>query len=241
MHSRNRCVEPEVLDGLAAADPRAQRARRDLQRVHWVMRSAAILAGAVSRLELTAAPRRIIELGAGDGTLLLNLARRLRPRWAPVELTLLDRMDLVSGETRAAYAELGWRVLIERADVLDWAATVPARQYDLCVANLFLHHFTAAPLERLLQAAGRASDGFIACEPRRDVLARAGSRLIFALGVNAVTREDAVKSVAAGFTDHEITDAWRTANDAWRTEEFPARPFTHCFVAARASSRSPPA
>lgn len=233
MSGRNRCVEPEVLDGLAAEDPRAQRARRDLQRVHWVMRSAAILARAIAELKLVEQPRRVLELGAGDGTLLLNLARRLRPRWTHVELTLLDRVDLVSAQTRAAYAKLGWRVRVECADALDWAATVPARQYDLCIANLFLHHFPAPPLQQLLRATARASDAFVACEPRRDELARLGSRLIVVLGVNAVTREDAVKSVAAGFTHQDLTEAWSEATDAWRTAEFPAWPFTHCFIAAR--------
>ncbi|MEP6548552.1 MAG: class I SAM-dependent methyltransferase [Gammaproteobacteria bacterium] len=240
MSGKIRHVEPEVLDGLEAEDPRAQRARRDLQRVHWVMRSAAILARAVSELKLAEQPRRILELGAGDGTLLLNMARRLRPCWTQVELTLLDRVDLVSESTLAAYAKLGWRARVERADALDWAASAPARQYDLCVSNLFLHHFTAPALQRLLLATARASDAFVACEPRRDELARLGSRLIAVLGVNAVTREDAVTSVAAGFAHHDLTDAWSVTNDGWRTMEFPAWPFTHCFIAARAASSSPP-
>lgn len=240
MSGRIRHVEPEVLDGLGSEDPRAQRARRDLRRIHWVMRSAAILARAVSELKLAEQPRRVLELGAGDGTLLLNMARRLRPRWTQVELTLLDRVDLVSEQTLAAYGELGWRVRMECADALDWTATAPVRHYDLCVTNLFLHHFAAPSLQRLLRATARATDAFVACEPRRDKLARLGSRLVAVLGVNAVTREDAVKSVAAGFTHHDLTDAWPVANDEWWTTEFPARPFTHCFIAARAGSSTSP-
>ena len=236
MSGRIRVVEPEVLDGLGAGDPRAQRARRDLQRVHWVMRSAAILARAVSELKLAVQPRRVLEVGAGDGTLLLKVARRLRPRWTQVELTLLDRLDLVSEQTLAAYAELGWRVRVDRADALDWATTAPARHYDLCLTNLFLHHFAAPSLQPLLRAVASASDAFVACEPRRSELARLGSRLIAVLGVNAVTREDAVTSVAAGFTGHDLTDAWSMANEGWQTSEFPAWPFTHCFIAARAGA-----
>jgi SAM-dependent MidA family methyltransferase len=49
-------------------------------------------------------PRRILELGAGDGTLLLRLARSFAPAWPEVELTLLDQHDLVSPDTRAAFA-----------------------------------------------------------------------------------------------------------------------------------------
>src|SRR5579859_6446771 len=111
-----RRVEPEELDGLAADDPRGLRSRRDLRRVHVVMRSVSNLQRAVSALQLAAQPRRILELGAGDGTLMLRFARAQRPSWNDVELTLLDRVDLVSEQTRAAYRELGWRVIFLRAD-----------------------------------------------------------------------------------------------------------------------------
>ena len=39
---------------------------------------------------------------------LLRFARMQRPRWNGVELTLLDRVDLVTEETLAGYRELGW-------------------------------------------------------------------------------------------------------------------------------------
>ena len=40
--SQLRIIEPELLDTLVPDDPRAQRARRDLQRVNFVMVQAAI-------------------------------------------------------------------------------------------------------------------------------------------------------------------------------------------------------
>jgi SAM-dependent methyltransferase len=231
-------VEPEELDELAPDDPRARRARRDLRRVHRAMRSVSILGRVVARLRLATQPLRILELGAGDGSLLLRFARAQRPRWSGVELTLLDRVDLLSEDTRAAYRELGWRVGLMRADVLEWAAAAPAVRYDLCCANLFLHHFEAAPLATLLRAVAAATNAFVACEPRRSGVARWGSRLIGLLGANDVTRDDAIKSVAAGFTGRELSAAWGPRDD-WRVEEFPAWPFTHCLAAVRSSARSP--
>ena len=243
-------VEPEELDGLAADDPRGRRSRSDLRRVHIALRSIANLQRAVARLQLAVQPRRILELGAGDGTLLLRFARVQRPRWNGVELTLLDRVDLVSEETLAGYRELGWQVNFLRADALEWAALRrhrsdearsdddrnDERRYDLCFANLFLHHFEPAPLVLLLRAVAAASDAFVACEPRRSNIARVGSRLIGLLGANEVTRQDAVKSVAAGFTDRELSTAWSTRG-GWNLVEFPAPPFSHCLAAARAESQ----
>jgi SAM-dependent methyltransferase len=235
----SRCVVPEALDDLAADDPRGLRSRRDLRRVHRVMRSVAILLDAVATLQLEVPPLRVLELGAGDGTLLLRFARALRPRWNGVQLTLLDRHELVSGRTRDAYRDLGWEVTLLRANALDWAAQRQERRYDLCFANLFLHHFDSAPLAVLLRGVASAADAFVACEPRRNGFARAASRLVALLGANDVTRDDAVKSVAAGFAGLELSSVWghATASD-WRIAEFPAKPFTHCFTAVRAKART---
>jgi hypothetical protein len=233
-----RCVLPELLDELAPDDPRARRSRRDLQRVHYAMATLSILRRALARLELAAPPRRILELGAGDGTLLLRLARALRPRWTDVELTLLDRHDIVALETREAYRQLGWRVTVARAEVLAWAQEPITQRYDLSVATLFLHHFNDAALGVLLPAVAARTNAFIACEPRRDWFARLGSRLVGVIGGNAVTREDAVTSVAAGFANLELTTVWPRAHGAWVVAEFPARPFTHCFLAARVNTRA---
>jgi SAM-dependent methyltransferase len=202
------------------------------------MRSISNLQRAVAALELAAQPRRILELGAGDGTLLLRFARAQRPRWNDVKLTLLDRVDLVSEQTHAGYRELGWQVGFLRTDALEWAASPQTRSYDLCFANLFLHHFEPAPLVFLLRAVAAATDAFVACEPRRSNVARVGSRLIVLLGASEVTRQDAVKSVAAGFADRELSAAWSTPGGDWNLVEFAAPPFSHCLAAARAKSHS---
>jgi len=245
MNANLRKLEPELLDELPPDEPRAIQSRLDLQRVHRVMRSLAILQRLVARLHGKTAPRRILELGAGDGSLLLRFARAQHVDWPEVELTLLDRQSLISTETIEAFRTVGWTVHCLTIDVLAWSREVnkPASavpRYDLCLASLFLHHFDAADLALLLRGVAARSDALIACEPRRDWIAKIGSHLIGLLGVNAVTRGDAVKSVAAGFRGMELTQAWRDANGPssrargnWQLEEFAARPFTHCFVAER--------
>ena len=239
-----RIVADETLDHLAPDDPAAVRSRRDLVRVHRVMATRSILSRGWQDLVSTASsalPLRILEIGAGDGRLLLEVARSLAPRWSHVQLTLLDRQDIVSPATLAGYAELGWSAQVHIADVLTWAAqpddeapasTLP--RWDLITTTLFLHHFEGGELDLLLAAVASRTDRFFACEPKRSWWSLTGSHLVGAIGANAVTREDAVLSVRAGFRDHEITTTWPSTGDTWHTREFDAGLFSHCFSARRA-------
>lgn len=239
----SRIVTAEALDGLAADDPAATRSRRDLRRVHRVMGTRSIVRRAL--LDATAsrrkpAPLRVLELGAGDGNLMLGVARALAPAWPRVELTLLDAQALVDRSTIASFAELGWTAIAKVVDVLDWAAVAepltmdsePAN-WDIIVANLFLHHFEGAQLITLLGAVAARTDRFFACEPRRAWFALAGSHLIGAIGANAVTREDAVLSVRAGFRGKELTTLWPAQSSEWRVQEYSAGLFSHCFRVER--------
>ena len=228
----SRVVLPEILDTLDPSDVRARRARRDLRRVHVVMRTVSILRRALKRVSLAAKPCQILELGGGDGSLLLRLARSIRPRWTNVTLTLLDRHDIVGPQTLKLYDALDWRVKVVQQDVMEWALQSRPEHYDLAIASLFLHHFDDAILAVLLSAVAARCDAFVACEPRRGVMAALGSSMIGVLGTSQVTREDAVTSVAAGFTRRELTALWPDDVGRWSTEEFTALPFTHCFTAA---------
>lgn len=240
-----RVVSAEALDHLAAHDPAAQRSRRDLLRIHSVMGTRAMVCNGWQALvgnRRAGSALRILELGAGDGRLLLGVARALRPAWPHVQLSLLDRQDLVSADALAGYAALGWRVKVEVADVLAWAdearaesavRSPPAPPWDLISTTLFLHHFEGEQLDALLAAIAARSQRFFACEPRRAWLALAGSHLVGAIGANAVTRQDAVLSVQAGFRANEIAARWPGAANDWACREQAAGLFSHCFSARR--------
>jgi hypothetical protein len=168
---------------------------------------------------------------------MLRLAGEL-PSADGTELVLLDRQEVVSAETIDRFRGVGWRVKVACEDVLAWASAAHGEPYDLCIATLFLHHFRDAELALLLQGVAARSRAFIAIEPHRGRFALLGSHLIGALGVNAVTREDAVKSVVAGFADAELTAAWPAPVDSRWIREFRAPPFSQCFLAARHTVRS---
>jgi hypothetical protein len=239
-----RSVAAETLDGLPALDPAAMRSRRDLRRLHRMMGTRTILLKALPDLMAAnrlASPLRLLELGAGDGSLMLGVARSLAKAWPPVELTLLDRQALVDGATLRAYAEVGWTAVPRVVDVLDWAAGNsqpqpiggPATRWDLIVVNLFLHHFEGTRLDAVLQAAATRCDRLFACEPRRSAFALALSHTVGAMGANAVTRQDAVLSVHAGFRDHELAALWPARGPQWQLREYAAGLFSHCFQAQR--------
>lgn len=241
-----RVVTAETLDHLAPDDPAARRSRRDLARVHRAMGTRSVVCRgwrALVSSRRAGTPLRILELGAGDGSLLLRVAQSLAPSWPQVQLTLLDRQDIVAPATLAGYAALGWSARVQIADVLAWAArpddATPqplSARWDLITTALFLHHFEGQQLGLLLDAVASRCDRFFACEPSRSWLALAGSHLVGALGANAVTREDAVLSVHAGFRGTDISAQWPRAGAHWQLRESGAGLFSHTFSAWRSGA-----
>jgi hypothetical protein len=117
-----RRLETELLDILPADDPVAVRSRRDLKLLNAVMLHPAMMARRMRRLAIIP-PKRIVELGAGDGSLMLRLARRLARHWPGVATVLVDQQAIVPAATRASVAELGWRQEQIAQDVFAYLAT----------------------------------------------------------------------------------------------------------------------
>ena len=226
-----RKVTPEALDSLGAADPAAQRSRRDLRRLHFAMGTLSIMTRAIgpkpnrSRL-------RILELGAGDGSLALRFAHRHARQWPRVSWTLLDRQNTVAESTLNGLRAAGWQPVVAVADVFDWLSRNQQRGWDIIVANLFVHHFKGDELGHLLRAVSEVTPLFFCCEPRRNTVALIGSHLVGLIGAGAVTREDAVLSVHAGFRDRELSAQW-PSHEAWSLHEYSAGLFSHCLLARK--------
>lgn len=225
-----RTLQGEWLDELAPGDPRAIRSRADLRRVNALMGNARQIAAALERLLPAQGTLRLADLGAGDGALSLAVARRLRR--GRVRLAIVDRAPVVHGVTVQRLNALGWHATIAASDVFDFLART--EPLDAVFVNLFLHHFDDARLGRLLGLVAACTRIFVACEPRRSPLALLGSRLLWAVGCNDVTRHDAVASVRAGFSGSEISALWPPSGQ-WQTGERAAPPFGHLFTACAAT------
>jgi hypothetical protein len=227
-----RVLTTEILDVLPPEDPRAQASRRDLMLINTMMCQSTIMAEALSAFS---APKLIADLGGGDGRFMLRVARRLAKRWPGVTVMIADRRPIVSVETRACFAHLGWRCESLTGDVLE---TLPLIKPDIVTANLFLHHLDDAALGQLLALVAGQAGGFVACEPRRSAFALAGARMVFALGANDVTRHDAVASVRAGFLGGELSSLWPQGAPGWTLGERGVFPFTHLFHAMAPGSQA---
>lgn len=226
----NRVVEPEILDELKPSDPRAVRARRDLQRINWWMGNARIIARAMQRTFPVNPPSRIIEMGTGDGSLLLRVASRLPRATSAMEVTLVDREPAVQASTLEAYRKLGWRVHVVTADIFEFLEA--AEPTDVIIANLFLHHFLPNQLQSLFENAARCTQTLIACEPPRSRYALMSCRLMPLIGIGEVALYDAAVSIRAGFRDQELSALWPRAG-GWAFEEGSSGPFSHLFVARK--------
>ena len=229
--SMNRILEPELLDELPADDPRAVRSRRDLQRVNGWMGHARILKSIFSRsFPPGQAPKRIVELGAGDGTFLLEVARRMAGSWPEVELLLVDRQNILSQETMDQFGKFGWRARAVQGDVFAWLTR--GEEADLLTANLFLHHFQEDQLIRMFEACAGRTGVFCALEPRRTKFGPLARKLLWLIGCNAVTQHDAFVSIRAGFFGKELSQLWPAGPD-WELREWEAGFFSHALVAQK--------
>jgi hypothetical protein len=198
------------------------------------MATLSITLRALDRATAGFPPQRMLELGAGDGSLMLRLARRRAARWPDVQVTLLDRLGLVPAGTLAGLRAVGWTPEFVSMDVFDWLGTSTGPRSDVVMSNLFVHHFSSRELTDLLAGIAARTRVFFCCEPRRSVLPLAGSHLIGLLGAGSVTRHDAPSSVHAGFRGKELSDLWPDAMN-WTLHEYPAGLFSHCFLAIRKS------
>jgi hypothetical protein len=230
-----RLVQTELLDVLDPACKLATASRADLRRINALMGNAGILFRLLRAVPNASSIRCLVDLGAGDGTFLLQVAHRLNSSPGPWRAVLVDQQTLVDAQTRDGFARIGWSIDVMTADVMDWLSKTSESGDRAMITNLFLHHFAEGRLRELLAAIAARCRVFAACEPRRGKLALWASRVLGALGCNRVTRHDAEASVRAGFTGNELGSRW-PSGAGWSLREGRAGLFSHAFLAYRHSS-----
>jgi hypothetical protein len=227
-----RSLHPELVDELPPEDPGAIQSRRDLRRLNTLMGHTGILARSLKRAFPKQPPSRITEIGAGDGEVLLRVARRLAGAWQDVDVTFVDLQDLLRNDTKADFAALNWGARSVKGDVFQWVNETAAEKTDVILGNLVLHHFSDAQLSTLFAAAARKTLAFIAVEPRRSGWPLFCARYLSLIGCHPVTCHDGLVSVQAGFTGRELSGLW-PQDGQWELIERRAGLFSHLFIARR--------
>lgn len=185
-----RRVEPELLDELPKEDPRAQRSRKDLRLINFLMGNERWILRHVGK-------ERIIELGAGSG----DLTRKLQKRGQVTGLDLQKAPDDLRDHWHAG-------------DLLE---TLPEIHGEVVVANLILHHFQDEELARLGTLLKKRKR-LIIVEPWRSRLTLAEAYSLYPL-INDVTRHDMIISIRAGFRKGELSQLFNLGPEwQWREE-----------------------
>ncbi len=199
-----RLVRPELLDSLPDDAPSARRSRRDLRMINRLL-------GNESWFRRTLGPRlrrgeRLLEIGAGDGTLGRSLMDAVPGPMAGIDLARRPQL----WPERAQWFQASVFHFAE------WSG------HPVIIGNLVFHHFHDHELAALGAQLNRHARLIVASEPLRT---RRAARLFSALcpliQADPVTRHDGHVSIEAGFRGDELPSllgldakAW-----SWRVDE----------------------
>ncbi|MEK0447290.1 MAG: hypothetical protein RLZZ399_2611 [Verrucomicrobiota bacterium] len=185
-----RRLVPELLDHLPPDAPDALQSRRELRLINHLMGNAHWISHSLR--QHSPPPMRILELGAGDGSLAQDVWRFGAA--SPTDWTALD----------LAPRPASWPVHA-RWIQQDVFATPSLPDADVLLANLFLHHFEDHSLRNLARLIPKNCRLLLACEPvRRRRHLFQGKALSLLANLGHVTRHDMLASIHAGFRDQEL-------------------------------------
>lgn len=186
---QKRRVMPELLDALPPDDPAAIRAREEMLLVNAVMGNHRWIASTLRHHGLAGA--RIIELGAGDGSLSLKLLNE-----GLCVARQLHGVDLAP-RPGAWPIEAGWT----QGDLF----AQPLPEGEVLLANLFLHHFEDERLGELGARIPTSVRLILAAEPERRWRHALLGRLLCGIAeLHPVQHYDMQVSIRAGFRDDEL-------------------------------------
>lgn len=196
-----RVVEPEIIDQLPPDHPDVIRSRTDLKVINFLMGNERWIA---RQIALFARPRSegVIEIGAGEGTLLARLAKR----FPGIPLTACD----LAPRPESLPETIAW----DRRDVFESLADCSG---GILAANLFLHHFENDELERFRPHLDKFE---VICvnEPYRTQQTILDAQFMLPF-VGRATKHDMIVSIKAGFLRGELPERLGLNGREWTVRE----------------------
>jgi ubiquinone/menaquinone biosynthesis C-methylase UbiE len=166
----------------------------------------------------------VLDVGAGSGEILTEIARFARRRNSAAFLVGLDLNEMavqsISYESKS-YDEIN--------AVLGNAMTLPFAEnsFDFAICSLFTHHFTDEGVVEIMRAMKRVSGrGIYVIDLHREPGAYRMYRFFCAVfGISKLVRDDGLLSIKKGFQPEELRDLARRAGfqNAEVSTVFPAR------------------
>lgn len=196
-----RVVEPEILDQLPPDHPDAVRSRGDLKVINFLMGNERWIARRMGEVPQARA-KGVLEIGAGQGTLLKRLAKA----HPDIPLTACDLAPRPS--------DLPPQIVWDQRDVFDALAGASG---GILAANLFLHHFEDPDLRRFRPFLENFE---VIClnEPYRSAQSLLDARIMLPF-VGRVTKHDMIVSIRAGFVIGELPALLGLDPARWRIRE----------------------
>jgi hypothetical protein len=196
-----RVVEPEIIDRLPPDHPDVIRSRTDLKVINFLMGNERWIARQIHAFE-SARKKGVLEIGAGEGTLLARLAKL----YPGVPLTACDLAPRPEGLPEG----ITW----DRRDVFESLATASA---GVLAANLFLHHFENDELENFRPHLEKFE---VICvnEPYRTTQTLREAKFLLPI-VGRATKHDMIVSIRAGFLPGELPECLGLKTGKWIIRE----------------------
>jgi len=194
-----RLVQPEILDSLPSCNIDAIASRRDLVKINRLMGNYRWIQTSLQSTSTNES--RLLEIGAGDGT----LASRLIKHFPPDAYHAID----LSSQPENWPSRARWI----SGDLLSFDRY---GEYTDLVANLILHHFKPAELGRLgAKICESRIERIVASEPCRRPFHKWQLRAGKLIGFNYVTLNDGCISVDAGFRGNELPQLLGLSESEW--------------------------
>lgn len=178
-----------------------------LARLNFVGRSADILWRALGRERRRGAPLRLLDLACGGGDVLLALARRARRSRLPWTFAGVDKSEVALDYAREQARRANLVASFVACDLLSdgWLETPVAKDVDVVVCSLFLHHLSDSDAVSMLhRAAAVAQSKLLVSDLNRSVI----NRWLTWWGCHLLTRSpvvhfDGPASIRAAFSHNE--------------------------------------
>ncbi|MFD2518604.1 methyltransferase domain-containing protein [Salinimicrobium flavum] len=203
--TRKRSTRHEIMDDFDLQGPELEKTLKDLDKVNkWLGGNKLTLEGIEQVLEnyTLERPVKIVDVGCGNGSVLMEVAQLGRRKKIPMELVGIDgnRHTIAIAQRLNEYPEISF----QSTDV--FSRNFKNEEADIFLCTLTLHHFKDDEIEDLLRIfVKNSSMGVVINDLHRSRIAYYLFEAFCAVFIkNEIARRDGLISILRGFKEDEL-------------------------------------